>query len=287
MKRAKRPQRRVHGERQHDEGGRARAQRLGEHRRFERAGTGGCAHQATFIGDAHGAAPARTRADDAASGRAAPAPRRARRCRSPCAGRSRIPDRRRTRFCIRRSRTTLATIEAAAIEATMPSPPMIGAFSHSESRGRRGRPPARARAGAAARARPRASAHRLGAQDIVAVDARRRRHGERDFGGRADFLIERLAAGGRKALGIVEARAARGRDRGSRRRPPPARPRAAPASSQPATGAMPRSQPRAKSAQRLASSRATHWPLPAQCAAPGDPQSQAADCATHSRSYRA
>ncbi len=66
---------------------------------------------------------------DGCSGRAGRAPRGARGPHNPCAARSRSRGNPAPSAHIRRSRVTLAMIEAAAIEATMPSPPITASQS--------------------------------------------------------------------------------------------------------------------------------------------------------------
>ena len=171
--------------------------------------------------------------------RAAPAPRNAPARCSPCGARSRSPGCASASRVISRSRVTLATIEAAAIEATMASP-WITAWQ-SQPTSMRSRPstntslrPHRQRRHRA-RQRP-----QRGAQDVVAVDARGRREGDRHLGAGADLGVELLALFAVELLGIVEpARHALGieddggGDHRAGERPPPA-------SSQPATGQTPR-----------------------------------------------
>ncbi len=87
--------------------------------------------------------------------------------------------------------------------------------------------------------RPRQRPQRC-AEDIVAIDPRRRREGDRDQRGGADFLEQHFAALARQPLGIVEPfrNPLRIENHGRRHDRPGQRP--APASSQPATGQTPR-----------------------------------------------
>ena len=63
-----------------------------------------------------------------------------------------------------------------------------------------------------------------GAQDIVAIDPRRRAEGDRERRGGADFLEQFLAALGGQPLGIVDALRESAWGRAPRRRPPPGPP---------------------------------------------------------------
>ena len=98
----------------------------------------------------------------------------------------------------------MAMIEAAAIDITMPSPPITA--SQSQGASILSRPSTntclRHLGQRANRARQRPQ---RGAQDIVAIDPRRRGKGDRKGRGRADLLEQFLAAFGRQPLGIVDA----------------------------------------------------------------------------------
>src|SRR5215470_9147275 len=115
-----------------------------------------------------------------------------------------------------RSRVTLATMEAAAIEARMASP-LITAL-HSQPISMRSRPSTNTSWGligrpATARERPQRRP-----QDVVAVDAPRRRERNRDLRARTNLGVQLLARLRIELLGIVEsARHALGveHDRGS------------------------------------------------------------------------
>ena len=148
--------------------------------------------------------PGRTSGGDGWSARAAPARRNAPARCSPCGARSHSPGARAPSRLISRSRVTLATIEAAAIESTRASPPITASQSqpHLDAvapvdedepgphRQRRDRP----------RQRPQRSL-----QDVVAVDPRGRAEGDRHLGDGADPGVELLPLGGQELLGIVEA----------------------------------------------------------------------------------
>ncbi len=98
---------------------------------------------------------------------------------------------------------TLAMIEAAAIDITMPSPPITA--SQSQAVSSRSRPSTNTclrhfgQRMHGARQRPQRSA-----QDIVAIDSRRRGKGDRERRGRANLLEQFLAAFGGQPLGIVD-----------------------------------------------------------------------------------
>ena len=91
-----------------------------------------------------------------------------------------------------RSRVTLATIEAAAIVAIVPSPPTIARPSQ-ERPGGTSRPSTSARTGAQGSARS-GAAHRpqRRAADVAPVDLGRSRARDRDVGAREDRLVELL-----------------------------------------------------------------------------------------------
>ena len=147
--------------------------------------------------------PERTSGGDGWSGRAGPARRNAPARCSPCAARSRSPDAPAPSRVISRSRVTLATIEAAAIEAMMASP-LITA-SQSQQASMRSRPSTNTSFGLHRQRRHRARQRpQRGAQDVVAVDARGRREGDRDLGGGANPGVELLARLRIELLRIVE-----------------------------------------------------------------------------------
>src|SRR5262245_45585625 len=101
-----------------------------------------------------------------------------------------------------RSRVTLATMEAAAIEAMMASP-LITALQ-SQPASMRSRPSTNTSWGltgrpATARERPQRRP-----QDVVAVDAPRRREGNRDLGAGTNPGVQLFARLGIELLGIIE-----------------------------------------------------------------------------------
>ena len=218
--------------------------------------------------------------------RAGPARRNAPARCSPCGARSRSPDGRAPSRVISRSRVTLATIEAAAIDSTSASPrdhrlavaaavDAVAAVDEHELRPHRQR---RDRA----RQRP-----QRGAQDVVAVDARGRAERDRDL--RRWRRSSRRASRASSASSFLESLSPRGMRLGSRMTAaattgPASGPR--PASSQPATGQTPLASARARAgtsgaaAARRAAGGALHaeslwrliWPCARQCAR--SPQSQ-------------
>ena len=95
-------------------------------------------------------------------------------------------------------------IEAAAIDSTRPSPPITA--SQSQAISSLSRPSTKTCFGTSGSAcTARFSAHSEARKDIVAIDPRRRREGDRERRGGADFLEQLLAAFGRQPLGIVHA----------------------------------------------------------------------------------
>ena len=171
---------------------------------------------------------------------------------SPCGARSHSPDGRAPSRIISRSRVTLATMEAAAIEVTSASPeitasqsqPTVDAVAAVDEHELG---PHRQRLDRA-RQRP-----ERGAQDVVAVDAVGRAEGDRDFG--AWRRSWRRASRAPRRSSFLESLSPRGMRSGSRMTAaattgPASGPR--PASSQPATGQTPRFSARALAAERRA-----------------------------------
>ena len=197
-------------------------------------------------------APARTSGDDGWSGRAGSARRNAPARCSPCGARSHSPDAPAPSRIISRSRVTLATIEAAAIEATSASPEITASQSQPQSmRSRPSTNTSRGRTGSAAhRARQRPQ---RGAQDVVAIDARRPSR-RRPRPRRWRRSLRRASRAPRRSS-FLESSSPRGMRSGSRMTAaattgPASGPR--PASSQPATGQTPRFSARALAAERRA-----------------------------------